>query len=51
VKENLETSDAEYYLEIRIIASLQLQGQLRGKHNTGLHIQKPDILPQEVNHH
>lgn len=48
VKENLETSGAEHYLEIRIIASLQLQGQPRGKYNTGLHIKKPYILPSQV---
>lgn len=39
--QNLEISDADYYLGIRIRAGLQLQGQLRGKHATGLYIQKP----------
>lgn len=46
MKEDLKTSDAEYYLEARII--LSLQGQPRHKCNTGLHIQKPHILPSQV---
>lgn len=48
-EKSVKISDAEYYLEIRIILSLQLEWQLRSKCNTEPHIQKPHILPSQVN--